>query len=340
MTGGAGIAGSYASRGLVSGQGFDPRNLSSAPHLLAWWRASLGITLNSTLSGTGSPPTVTWSGTGSAIGLVVECNDISAGTNRGQAKFRYSLQGGVAGSWVSGVTTAASVVLFGADITLGFGTGTYGVGQTWEPVPLAWTDQVAGHVLSNPSLSQTPLIKANLFNGRAGLWWDGTDDALLCSDGLANAIVGGSDKPFSAFCVARSRTLSAANVYWSLQNTAGLSFYDFFTTLTVLASNKRGETGSVKPANGGPVDANAHVYRLIQGGVAAQGSTDKVSRFNGSQDATPMTVNNLSLGATFIGGSISNQNPIDLAELIFYDSALGADETDQLEIGLMNHYRI
>lgn len=339
--GGSGIAGTFASRGFAVGGGFDPRSLSSAPHLLEWWTGSRGLVPATTLLAEGSAPTVTWSGAGSVIGLLVQCNDISGGAARGQAKVRVSMQGGVPGSWMDGITTGANVPIMGADITLHFATGTYSTSYSWEPAPSAWIGQQNGHVLSQPVLVTNPRIRANLIGGRTGLAFLGGDDLLLCIDGLAAQIVGGEDRPFMAFSVVSTPMLTAANVHWSLQNTVGAAFCDYFTNLTSPASNKKANSGSVKSLSAGTIDTAAHLHRFTQFGTTASCHVDKELKFSGAQDADSMDVNCLSVGGTYVGSSPSNQNPLNITALLFYDTAsLTANQINEIETGLMTYYRI
>jgi hypothetical protein len=340
--GGSGIAGSWASRGLAGGSAeFDPRLLSSASTLVAWWRASQLMTLDTTLGGDGStPPTLTWSGAGPVEGLRVEIDSVAGGTLRGQATFRYSLQSGASGSWVSGVLTAATVALSGADIVLAFPTGVYATDHVWQPVPSSWTDAIGGHVLSQATALSRPRHNVNLFGSRPGLWFDNADDRLRCADSLANAVVGGEDAAFTVICVARVRSLSAAEVIWCFDNSADTGFCDLFTTATDLQCNKKGDSDSVHSASGGAADTDAHVYSLVHSGTTATGYIDGVSQFSTAQNATSLTVDGFSVGATFINSVASNRLGGDIGEIIIHSAALSGGDRAESETRLLAHYGI
>lgn len=336
--GGAGIAGSYAARGFGTSNSADPRTLSSASHLLAWWRAGNLLTASATLNGEGtSPPVVTWSGAGPVTGLRVEVNDVTGGTGRGQAKFRYSLLSGASSSWISGVTTAATVALIGADITLAFANGTYANNNVYEPVPTSWTDGFAGHALVQATTANAPRIRVNSIGSRVGLHFDGSDDFMLCTDSLANAIIGGSDKPFTALCVARVIG-TVVDVIFAINNTAGTGFLDYGGQASAPFSNKKGDTDSNHGVTAGTLDTNAHVLRFVQSGTNAQCSIDTASQFNAAQNATTLTVDCVSVGATFINSVASNRGEIDLGDLWFYDTNLGAPELAEAEAALAAYY--
>lgn len=339
--GGAGIAGSYASRAFVTpGNTADPRTLSSASALAAWWRASQFATPSLTLAGSGSsPPTVTWAGTGPVEGLVAEVNDTTGGTLRGQAKFRYSLQSGAVNTWISGVLTAATVTLIGADITLAFGNSVYTNNNVYEPVPSAWIDGQAGHVLNQGVVANSPRIRVNAIGIRTGMYFDGIDDFMLCSDSLANTIIGGSDKPFTIIGVA-AVIAPVVGIIVGFNNSVGTGFFDYGGQAGVPFCNKKGDTDSVHSATGGSLSTAPHLNRLVQSGVNAQCSIDTVSQFNSAQDATTLTSDIVSVGATYINSVPSNRGEMILGDLLIYNRILTTPELAELEPMLMTYYSI
>ena len=83
------------------------------------------------------------------------------------------------------------------------------------------------------------------------------------------------------------------------------------------------------------------MHRFVQTGTTAQASVDKSSQFSGTQNADSMTVNNLSIGATYVNSSASNRGDVNIAELLFYDTgSLSAGEIAEIETGLMTHYNL
>ena len=98
-----------------------------------------------------SPPSITITGGGTSpatanapVNLRVECNDVSGGTARGQAKVRISYDGGA--TWaVPSVTTAATIAITGG-LTLNLGTGTYAVDQVWTSSNFCGNDTRNGSI--------------------------------------------------------------------------------------------------------------------------------------------------------------------------------------------------
>jgi hypothetical protein len=338
--GGAGVAGSFASRAFTAGSSADPRTLSSASKLLAWWRASQLVTPNLTLAGSGSsPPVVTWQGTGPVAGLLVEVNDTTGGTLRGQAKFRYSLQSGAAGSFISGVLTGASVPLVGADITLNFANNPYTNNNVYEPVAASWVDGQAAHALLQPSADSGARMRVNVIGGREALYFDGVRSIMLCADGLANSVIGGLNKPFTILAVAVV-TDPTIGVIVGFNNTAGTGFFDYGGQGGAPFCNKHGDSDSVHSATGGTLSTAAHLNQLLQSGTNAQCSIDTVSQFSLAQTATTLTSDVVSVGATYINGVPANRGAMYVAELLLYNGVLTAPELAELSPLEMGYYSI
>lgn len=134
------------------------------------------------LTGGTTPPAVTFSGNlNQPLTIRVEVNDVSGGTARGQAKFRWSLDGG--GTFVeSGVLTAASYALPGTGITVNFPVGTYAANNTYRSLVASLSDLSGNNRTTSLTATGAGLryiAKSLGTNGGAGVRGDGVARALL-----------------------------------------------------------------------------------------------------------------------------------------------------------------
>ncbi|MES2359972.1 MAG: hypothetical protein V4529_16655 [Gemmatimonadota bacterium] len=130
---------------------------------------------SATTAGGTTPPAVTLSGTAAlTYGIRIEVNDVTGGTSRGQAKFRWSIDNGATFA-ETGVLTAATYVLGSTGLTANFPAGTYANDNTYDAQSSSWLDLSGfNHDVSQATGGLQPLIRAGSgtpnirFRGTAG----------------------------------------------------------------------------------------------------------------------------------------------------------------------------
>lgn len=140
-----------------------PRDLPGAGLVLEL-RADVGVIPHTTLRAAGtSPPAATLTYTGTqTYALHLACDSVAGGTARGQATFKWSLDGGSTYQ-ATGVLTAASVILGTTGYTIAFPTGVFNVNQTWDTTTRTWNDQSgAGNNADQATAGNQGLINAGV----------------------------------------------------------------------------------------------------------------------------------------------------------------------------------
>lgn len=334
---GGGPCGSFAARGAAAG-GYSPLSPPGFSSLLSWLDVQRlnSLTWNTLLekSGSGTPPDVSLSGTPTRhVNLRVEVNDVTGGTARGQAKFRWSEDGGT--NWTSGVTTAASTTLGTTGFDLAWSTGTYAtdhvyVGKIVQINDLTGLGNHYENVLSTGG-GQLPRISLTGLNGKPSLLFDGTDDFLRRGDSTyCTALCGGNDTPSTRFTVGQIvANPTNEHFYWSVTNTtlstSEISLIGFTSQWTVSA---RGTTGSELLQKGGTTDINPHIFEYVRHGTTVSllvtdvGGTTTTVINAAAQDANSLTVTEAFLGAIRSGANLYGN--VRIGEDLAYTGALDA----------------
>ncbi len=153
----------------------DPRFRFASLGVIAEFWADQGVTLGTTPRAAGtSPPAVTWSGQlKPAQELYLAIDSTAGGTARGQATFKWSIDGG--STFVAtGVVTAATTDLATPQgtVTVAWPVGTYNTDQTWKATVAAWDDlSYTGNNAVEATASRQVLYSSAGFNGRPCLDW-------------------------------------------------------------------------------------------------------------------------------------------------------------------------
>ena len=145
---------------------WSPLYYASQYRLLFWLRADMGITLAGALRATGTTPPA-WSITGTSATQVApyfEIDDVSGGTDLGQAKYKWSMDNG--STFVAtGVTTAAGPTALGSTgLSVTQAVGPYNIDNKWYANVSAWADQSG---LGNNAVQATA-ARQPIFNLAAG----------------------------------------------------------------------------------------------------------------------------------------------------------------------------
>lgn len=326
----SGVAGSFASRGLAGG-GQSPLTLASAPNLQAWWSARYATSVRYATaamdsSGT-SPPIVFLTGSpASVFDFRIEVNDTTGGVNRGQAKFRWSKDGGT--NWTSGVTTAATVALGSTGITANFASAAYTNNNVYIQT-IGQFDDLSGHayhLVENVAVANQPKISLTGCNGRAGLLFDGTLDRLQCDNAtLATALAGGDDTPFTVFTVATVvGSVAGTHQLWAVSNlAAGTAQASLRVASSAYAAIKRGDADAADTRTGGTPDNSCHVFEYVHAGTTVSLLVDGVTIINAAaQDRSTCTMTSFQLGALLSVANVFGN--VCIGECLAYSTALSA----------------
>jgi hypothetical protein len=332
-----GPCGSFAGRNSASG-GYTPLNLPGFASLRSWVTAQRtnSLSYNSLMQETGgAAPDVNLSGTPTRlVDPRIEINDVSLGTSRGQAKFRWSEDGGL--NWTSGVSTAASVALGTTGLTANFATGTYSTSNVYVGKIVQWND-ISGnfnHYENTLAASGVNLPKVSLggLNGRNALYFKKTDscylrraDSTYCTD-----LAGGNDTPMTAFTVAQIVSgPTAAHVFWSITNTTvTTSLLGISTSASKWGCVARGDTGIELDNFAGTEDLNPYVFEYVRFGTTVSlfltNAAGTTTILNGAaQDANSMTMTEAFLGAARSGANVYGD--VLIGEDLKYVTALDSD---------------
>jgi len=318
-----------------------PRHWPGAANLQSWHAFWLGKTYSTTLYAEGTtPPGVTVSGTiPENFGLRIE---ITTGGSRGTAVFRWSSDNGT--SWTSSVTTAASVALGSSGVNADFAAGTYATDNVYQLKITSWADQGgASNTFAQASLMKAPIPRV-LTAGRMGLGFDGTQQLMQCTTGLANTLLSGNDTAHMILGAVHFDSVAADQTMFSFCNGAvDTSLYDIFpiASTSKWRFNKRGTTGSLVMTEGGTPTTGIHVFRINNAGTTValkvDGSTISLSS-SGALDANSLTVNTLTLAATFIAGAEANRGALTWLELLTYNANPSSAIGDDIENRLLRRY--
>lgn len=212
-----------------------------------------------------------------------------------------------------------------------------------------WDDQSGNNYhLTSPSTSggganNVPTLRTNIINGKPIIRMDGTDDFLMKPSGV---VIGGSE--ITVIVVAKR--VAFINNNEGLMSLAGTGVTDFgnATGLAVGASDTtdlQDARGSVDlslgshPGNGVPF-----IYITRLDGVEQQCWTNNAASTPVANAGTVGTFNvtRLIIGFRYAGGggSLSNPNRYDYAEILAYDHALSAPDRIALQSYLADKYAI
>jgi hypothetical protein len=322
--------------------------------LKCWLIADRGLTLNGTLASSGATPpstALTISGNLSqSSGIAFRISDVTAGTNRGQAKFNAYNDGGT-NPVATGLTTQADV-----DLTALLGVhvqwpvwASYATDQLFTATIATWTDQFAGHVFSGPgTVSQSPTAIWQGLNNRPVINSVGSNNPrLTCTDSLAS-IWNGDDAPITVFMVMQSTnaTVTAALPWLNFGNTGGgtTERWDFGVVNTAsYRSTKVDGAGGAATPSGGTLDALWHygtwnstgtvlTQRLDGAAVSLSGS--------GAQNVGTCSFNVVTLFARTLAGAVSTGIAGSIAELLIYAGSLGTSSVSEKETYLKTQWRL
>lgn len=158
-----------------------------------------------------------------------------------------------------------------------------------------------GYNLANAGAPQYE--QRSWLRGLPAVVFDGTDDTLKNTTGLANAMVGGIDKACQVYIVAQRTTkLAAAGQLWACGDNASAN--PFFRFLDNAATNcwefrkRDAATGAGAGAGGtgSPCDNNPHVFKLKHDGTSCSIHVDGIQVFSGAMDVGDMgTLDNFAL---------------------------------------------
>ncbi len=316
---GGGAAGGFAARGQANAASNTPLDWPANDQLEAWYHWRFDRQYHGTLYATGTtPPALTQSGTiPTGLGLRVECN--ATGGARGTWKFRYSVdngsnwEGGGSGTqFTSAATFNLNAPFAGVQIQIPVGTAT--VGDLWLLKISSWRDQTGhGHHFSDltgvPARLPIPLVTAY----GTGLQFDGGDDIMQVSDGMANTLVGGADNDFTVFIVAQVNSTSPASgagSLWFMGNSANnRSMNCYISSTPAYFMRKWDDVPNALNVSGGTPNTTIHVLAFRQTGTTAQVFVDGTSIVGPSaQDLAGMTgLDNCAIGGSFLSGAQGNQ---------------------------------
>lgn len=286
----------------------NPLRLPGASSLKGYLRPSRGLTLSTTLHGSGaaSPPAVTMSGAGLSKTQNIEL-DMPVGGARGTAEFRWRQWGG---AWSSNILTAASVDLSATAIgvTLAFDVGTYDTAHVYRSV-VSTLVGTHGHTWLGESAATSVLPFVGTLNGRPSLRFDGVGRRFSSPNGtIAADLIAGEDTPFTILFVGQYRgSLTPAEFAPALSLCKGSAgdpgFFQFgVTTGGAWLCGKRGDTGGTDNDSAGTADNDPHVFEIFHTGTAVSLLIDGATVIN----AAAQNVSTIAAGvvmAVMLGGS-------------------------------------
>lgn len=318
-----------------------PLNLPGASSLKSWHGWWSGYGFDPTLYARGTtPPAITWTGTvPSQCGYRVKC---TLGGAQGTAKIQYSTDNG--SNWSADILTSASPVTAGP-LSLTTPTGTYNTDNDWRLVAGSWTGLSA---TAHQFLQSTAAKKPEPYVTAKGtpLRFDGADDIMICTSGLASSLLNGDDTPFTTMVVQQHVAFSASgdDCGFCISSSTTNALWDFFRHASTgkWASNKHGDAGSFVTVDSATTpDTSLHIHEIVHYGTTFDYWIDGTAILTGAaQDAPSGTFNALSLGATLFHGGENNWGNVDVYELLTWSGARSAAERAYNRQRLRNVYGI
>ena len=317
-----------------------------------------GVTWSSTMLASPGAPGITLSGATvpeQTFGLEVQITDISAGTARGQAKFRISADGGR--TWLEDQTTSVSYSYTnpnGTVTVLAFGSGTYNTSMRWNTIVQRLASVIGNETADSPGAGLAPVLNAQSFNGFQRFVTNGVSTRLRVSTGTVASLISGTNKPFTLvvvghqFLISNSAAGGQSVLSWARSAVSASPFFSYGvkgaagTPANAFTATRSGDDGVQHALNDAttPPDLLPHVWVLRSDGTSLTVTQDNVTVLSGAQVAGAMTIDRFTIGGIERFGVAFAGTSIGVVEMNFYSIDVGATDASRLANMFLNRYAI
>lgn len=191
----------------------------------------------------------------------------------------------------------------------------------------AWEDQ-SGNGYHLTVASNKPILKVNIVNSQPVVRFNGTNNLLGNTGGLATAFTG-EDKAITAFAVVKRSATGTFHplLSWGKSGNATPIFeaLGWGSSNAYLGVTRRDDASTFKSASGGASDANFHVFEVVDDGTTSNIYVDGTLTGSANQDTdvSTITLDDFKLGKRSQGANLLNG---DVAEVVVYSVALSAGD--------------
>lgn len=194
---------------------------------------------------------------------------------------------------------------------------------------------------SNPSLQPTydPSGWVSTSYTRPSVLFNGVSEYFACTTSIGSTLVGGADTAFTMFVVGQHLSVSGTRAFVFMgRSTSGSPLWDFYSDSGLHKSLKRDDGATQVQVTGGTPDTNPHVFEFNHSGVALGAFIDGSSVINASQNVGTLTIDRMSLGATFAAAVPANFANFKLARLLGFTGSLNSTDADYVRSVLTSMY--
>ncbi len=202
-----------------------------------------------------------------------------------------------------------------------------------------------GDAFINVSKSLQPLYEAAGWvcsTVRPSLLFDGLNDYLACSTGLAASFVGGNDTPWWAFSVGQNLdvTVSDRVIFGFFSSSDNLPLWDLFAhpATSQYQSLKRDDTGTQAAPLGGTPNTAKHILGVAHSGTQVDVDIGGASILSASQNVGTLTVNRMAIGGSYANSAPGNHSNYRLARFLAGTGAISVPNASYIRGTLTNLY--
>lgn len=174
---------------------------------------------------------------------------------------------------------------------------------------------------------------------RPSLLFDGANDYLACTTSIGSDLVGGTDTPFTMFLVGQFLTITGTRAPVFMGRSSSTSpIWDFFVDASTYKSLKRDDSVVGTSIPGGTPDTNQHVFEINQSGTNLAISVDGTNVISAAQNVGNLTIDRMTLGATFANSVPANWAHFRFARLLAFTGSLNSTDADYVRSVLTSMY--
>ncbi|MBI4496308.1 MAG: hypothetical protein HY689_00180 [Chloroflexi bacterium] len=203
-----------------------------------------------------------------------------------------------------------------------------------------WTDQSGQGNHLTTSGTTRPTFQNDIVNGKPVVRFDGSNDELKSTAASLINVFSGNDLPHTVIAVIRLRGASGGNdspwIWASKVSSTQRHFYGAHLGNSSHLLVRSDDSAQTTTTEAGTVSQNWHIYSWVFSGTAISLFRSRSTIVSSSaMDRAAVTVDEFRLG-----GSKTGADPIDIAEVVIYNTALSAANREQVERYLSVKYGI